>query len=169
MKSVEKNSANVIVADAKRDYFGRFARWSARLAGRPASFFLAVSVVIVWLCSGPVFGFSDSWQLVINTSTTIITFLMVFVIQSAQNRDSQAIQLKLDELLRSVKGAHTALLDIEKLSEAELDCLKNKYEALASSARAAVQKGRTDLGSPEVCISLSKGEERAASTESREK
>ena len=128
------------------------------MAGRPASFFLAVSVVVVWLCSGPVFGFSDSWQLVINTGTTIVTFLMVFVIQSAQNRDGQAIQLKLDELLRSVKGAHTALLDIEKLSEEELDRLKSKYEQLASKARSAVQKGQTDLGSPEVCVSLRNGE-----------
>ena len=152
MNNVEVKSDN-IVGETKRDYFGRFARSSARLAGRPLSFFLAVSVVIVWLCSGPVFGFSDSWQLVINTGTTIVTFLMVFVIQNAQNRDGQAIQLKLDELLRSIKGAHTALLDIEKLSEEELDTLRNKYEKLASNARAALQKGQTDVDCPEVCVS----------------
>jgi len=136
------------------NYFCRFARWSARASGRPFTFGLAIFVIVVWAVTGPIFGFSDTWQLVINTGTTIVTFLMVFLIQNAQNRDSQAIQLKLNELLRSVKGAHTALLDIEELSEGELDVLKREYEDLASSARKALRNGQTDEGCPQVRVNI---------------
>jgi low affinity Fe/Cu permease len=130
--------------------FNQFARQSARWTGRPISFVLAVFVILLWLITGPIFGFSDTWQLVINTATTIITFLMVFLIQSTQNRDSEAVQLKLDELLRSTPGAHNALLDIEELSEEELDELKDCYATLAKRATARVREGRSDFGTPDI-------------------
>lgn len=130
--------------------FHGFARQSARWTGRPVAFMLAALVIVVWLVSGPVFGFSDTWQLVINTGTTIITFLMVFLIQSTQNRDSEAVQLKLDELLRSTPGAHNALLDIEELSEEELDEIKGCYSALARKAASEIHQGKSDIGTPEV-------------------
>ncbi|MGE0348338.1 low affinity iron permease family protein [Hydrogenophaga sp.] len=112
-------------------------------------FTLAVALILVWLVTGPLFGFSDTWQLVINTGTTIITFLMVFLIQNTQNRDTQAIQLKLDELIRATQGAHNALLDLEELEEEELDAFRVKYEALATEARALLQRGEKDTDSPE--------------------
>jgi low affinity Fe/Cu permease len=96
---------------------------------------MAVSVVAAWAVTGPLFGFSDTWQLVINTGTTIITFLMVFLIQSTQNRDSEAMQVKLDELIRVTQGAHKALLDLEELEEEELDRVKAGYEDIAEQAR----------------------------------
>src|ERR671918_358063 len=95
-----------------KSWFTRFARWTSRMAGKPGTFFLAVLTIVVWAVSGPLFGFSDTWQLVINTGTTIITFLMVFLIENTQNRDSEAMQVKLDELIRTLEGAHNALLDI---------------------------------------------------------
>jgi len=129
--------------------FLKFARTSARWSGRPLTFGLAVLVVLGWLVTGPLFNFSDTWQLVINTGTTIVTFLMVFLIQNTQNRDSEAIQLKLDELLRAIPGAHTALLDIEELSEEELDRLKGIYASLAKKALEDVRSGKSDLGTPD--------------------
>jgi low affinity Fe/Cu permease len=120
------------------------------VSGHPAVFFIAVLVIVVWAATGPVFHFSDTWQLVINTSTTIVTFLMVFLIQNTQNRDSEAVQLKLDELIRAVEGAHNALLCIEELTEAELDRIKARYEQLAQRAREDLKQGRQDTGRPDV-------------------
>lgn len=115
--------------------FTRFARWTSRAAGSPYAFAGAVAVVVLWGLSGPVFGFSDTWQLVINTGTTIVTFLMVFAIQASQNRDSEAIQVKLDELIRSIAGARNNLLDLEEMEEGEIERLRRKYRDLAAEAR----------------------------------
>jgi low affinity Fe/Cu permease len=131
-------------------WFVRFAKWTSRITGRPVAFLIAVTVILVWAGTGPVFGFSDTWQLVINTGTTIITFLMVFLIQNTQNRDAEAIQVKLDELIRAVQGAHTVLLDLEELEDAELDRIRANYEKLAERARADLRKGILDTGVPEV-------------------
>src|SRR5215467_12959932 len=114
-------------------YFNRFANWTAHVSGKPIAFALAVAVVLVWAITGPLFGFSDTWQLVINTGTTIVTFLMVFLIQSTQNRDTQALQLKLDELIRLSKGGHNALLDLEEMEEEELDHIKKSYLSIAQN------------------------------------
>ena len=121
----------------------------ARFCGRPRVFVLAVAIIAAWLLTGPIFGFSDTWQLVINTGTTIITFLMVFLIQNTQNRDTEAIQVKLDELIRATQGAHNALLDLEVLEEENLDAFRAKYQALASAARAELRRGMKDTGTPE--------------------
>ena len=137
------------VPQRQRALFTRFARWASCHAGRPTAFLLAVVILVVWAISGPIFGFSDTWQLIINTGTTIITFLMVFLIQNTQNRDSEAIQVKLDELIRSNKGAHNALLDLEELEEEELDRIRDDYEKLAESARRTIQK-RKSKRSPKV-------------------
>jgi len=131
-------------------FFGRVAKSISRATGHPIAFILALTVVVVWAVSGPLFGFSDTWQLVINTSTTIATFLMVFLIQNTQNRDTAALQLKLDELVRVTKGAHLALLDLEELTEKELESVRNNYEKLAKEARANLKKGKADTGSPDV-------------------
>jgi low affinity Fe/Cu permease len=120
--------------------FNGFAKWTARSAGHPSTFGLAVTVILIWAVTGPLFGFSDSWQLVINTSTTIVTFLMVFLIQNTQNRDSAAMQIKLDELIRALKGAHNELVDLEDMSEEELELMKAHYTRLASQARAKLGK-----------------------------
>jgi len=101
-------------------------------------------LIAVWAISGPLFGFSDTWQLVINTSTTVITFLMVFLIQSTQNRDAEATQVKLDELIRSIEGAHLALLDLEELEDAELDQIRRRYRDLAKRARIDLRQGKED-------------------------
>ncbi|WP_449447760.1 low affinity iron permease family protein [Thermomonas brevis] len=130
--------------------FNRLAKWASRASGRPLAFVLALSVVLVWILTGPLFGFSDTWQLVINTGTTIVTFLMVFLIQNAQNRDTEAIQLKLDELIRATRGAHNALLDLEELEEQELDAFRLRYVALAKAARECRASDETDRGTPEV-------------------
>ena len=122
----------------------------ARMAGRPMAFFLAILCIVLWAVLGPIFRFSDTWQLVINTATTIITFLMVFVIQNTQNRDSEAMQLKLDELIRATKGCHNAVLDIEELSEEELDRLKKDYADLAREALKRIRSGKSDCDTPEV-------------------
>ncbi|HEY0003227.1 MAG TPA: low affinity iron permease family protein [Pyrinomonadaceae bacterium] len=133
-------------ATKSTSWFTRFAKITARATGQPAAFITAVTVIIVWAISGPIFGFSDTWQLVINTGTTIITFLMVFLIQNTQNRDSEAIQVKLDELLRVMEGAHNALLDLEELDEKELDKIRASYEKLAERARKDLAKGKRDTG-----------------------
>jgi low affinity Fe/Cu permease len=116
-------------------WFAQFAKTTARTAGHAGTFGVAVVVVLIWATTGPIFHFSDTWQLVINTGTTIVTFLMVFLIQNTQNRDSVAMQVKLDELLRALKGAETAMADLEDLTEAELDAFKEHYAQLAAAAR----------------------------------
>lgn len=130
-------------------WYSRFAKDAAHFCGRPRVFVLAVGVIAVWIVTGPLFRFSDTWQLVINTGTTIVTFLMVFLIQNTQNRDTEAIQLKLDELIRATQGAHNALLDLEELEIEELDAFRIKYLALASAARTELIRGVQDTGTPE--------------------
>ncbi|MDP3796095.1 MAG: low affinity iron permease family protein [Polaromonas sp.] len=130
-------------------WYSRFAKAAAHFCGRPRVFVLAVAIIAVWVVTGPLFGFSDTWQLVINTGTTIITFLMVFLIQNTQNRDTEAIQVKLDELIRATQGAHNALLDLEELEEENLDAFRARYEALAKAARAELKRGLRDTGTPE--------------------
>lgn len=128
-----------------RSMFTRFAKWASRMAGRPVTFAIAVSAIVVWAAAGPAFGFSDRWQLAINSTTTIITFLMVFLIQNTQNRDSEAMQVKLDELIRAIEGAHNALLDLEELEQDDLDRIRDGYEKLAEQARAGLREARPDI------------------------
>jgi len=130
-------------------WYSRFAKAAARFCARPRVFVLAVVVIAIWVVTGPIFGFSDTWQLVINTGTTIVTFLMVFLIQNTQSRDTEAIQLKLDELIRATQGAHNALLDLEELEEGKLEAFRVKYQALAAAARAELGHGANDTGTPE--------------------
>ena len=125
------------------------AKAVSRISGRPGTFLLAVGVIVVWIVTGPLFGFSDTWQLVINTGTTIITFLMVFLIQNTQTQDTLAIQLKLDELIRATNGAHNALLDLEELEEAELNAFRDRYESLAGLARVGLAQGIADTDTPD--------------------
>ena len=132
-----------------RAWYSRLAKIAAKISGRPATFVLALSVLIVWAVTGPLFHFSDTWQLVINTGTTIVTFLMVFLIQNTQNRDTEAIHIKLDELIRATQGAHNALLDLEELEERTLDEFRARYIALAQAARARRAQGDFDTDTPE--------------------
>ena len=118
-----------------QSWFSSFSKKTARATGRPAAFGIAAAVILVWAITGPMFKFSDTWQLVINTGTTIVTFLMVFLIQCTQNRDSEAVQVKLDELIRAVEGAQNSLLDLEELEEEDLDQIREKYQRLAKAAR----------------------------------
>ena len=134
----------------RRSVFDRFANSISRFTGHPVAFAVAAAIIGVWIIGGPIFGFSDTWQLVINTATTIVTFLMVFLIQNTQNRESSAIQLKLDELIRSSRGAHTALLDLEELSESELEAFRNKYVHIAQEARDELRRGHSDEGTPRI-------------------
>lgn len=136
----------------KLSWFTRMAKAASRFTGRPLCFALAAGVVLVWAITGPIFKFSNTWQLVINTGTTIITFLMVFLIQNTQNRDTQALQVKLDELIRATKGAHNALLDLEELEEKDLQGFKDSYEALAERARNCDPSDDDESGSPEVAV-----------------
>src|SRR5690348_5532557 len=130
--------------------FTRFSKWTARATGNPMTFAMALGVIIVWAVTGPIFHWSDTWQLVVNTGTTIITFLMVFLIQSTQNRDSEAVQVKLDELLRVTPGAHNVLLNLEELEEHELERIRQVYVKLSQKAREGVEGGRSDKGVPEI-------------------
>ena len=136
----------------KKSWFNLFAKSAARFSGRPVTFIFALAVIVVWGVTGPLFKFSDTWQLVINTSTTIITFLMVFLIQNTQNRDAEAIQIKLDELIRVTKGAHTVLLDLEELDDRHLMKIKQCYEEIAAKSREALKRGKKDTGTPFVHI-----------------
>lgn len=140
--------------------FTTFAKWTSHWSGSPPAFGLALGVVVVWAISGPLFGFSDTWQLVINTGTTVVTFLMVFLIQNTQNRDAQAIQVKLDELIRCTNGAHNALLNLEELEESELREYCSEYVKIAERARAALRRGKSDTGTPEVQPSKKKTKQR---------
>jgi low affinity Fe/Cu permease len=130
--------------------FTHFTKWTARATGRPSAFVIAAAIVVVWALTGPIFGYSDTWQLVINTSTTVVTFLMVFLIQSTQNRDTEAAQVKLDELIRVVDGAHNALLDLEELEEKELDAICARYRQIAKRAREDLRRGVRDTGVAEI-------------------
>lgn len=133
-----------------RHWFTVFAKWTARISGQPWAFAAAVGIVVVWAATGPIFKYSDTWQLVINTGTTIVTFLMVFLIQNTQNRDTGAMQTKLDELIRAIEGAHNALLDLEELDEAEIEHIRRDYRRLAATAREAIAKGMMDTERAEV-------------------
>lgn len=134
---------------ARGNWYSEFAKATAHFCGRPRVFVLAILVIVIWIITGPIFAFSDTWQLIINTGTTIITFLMVFLIQNTQNRDTKAIQLKLDELIRATQGAHNALLDLEELEEEQLEQFRMRYEALASEARKRLEQGDKDTDTPE--------------------
>ena len=137
-------------ATGPRAAFSRFAKRCANAMGHPWAFGGALLIVIAWAVIGPLFGYSDTWQLVINTGTTIVTFLMVFLIQNTQNRDSAAIQLKLDELIRATRGAHNALLDLEELTQEELNEFLRTYQRLADAGRQRVRQGWRDTGTPDV-------------------
>ena len=116
-------------------WFPRFAKAAATAAGTPAAFAIAAMTILVWAATGPIFGYSDTWQLIINTGTTIVTFLMVFLIQNTQTRDTEALQLKLDELIRANKGARNLLLDLENMDDEHLEELRKRYEKLAKKAK----------------------------------
>ena len=132
----------------KSTWFTRVAKKTAHYTGRPIAFGLAAATILIWLITGPIFDYSDTWQLIINTGTTVITFLMVFLIQNTQNRDTAAIQIKLDELIR-VSVAHNALMDLEELEESELEQFRKKYQKLAAAARKQIKAGDLDIDSPD--------------------
>ena len=129
--------------------FHKFARTVVRTSGHPMAFGLAIGIIVIWALTGPLFRFGNTWLLVINTVASIITFLMIFLIRNAQNRESEAVQLKLDELIRATKEAHNSLLDIEELSEEELDRIKARFERLARKAREGSNAGQTEFIPPE--------------------
>lgn len=122
--------------------FRRFSQITSRYAGHPVTFGVALTMVLAWAVTGPMFDYSAEWQLVINTGTTIVTFLMVFLIQNAQNRDTESIQIKLDELIRAVKDADNAVMDLGRMDEAELEALRGYYERLGRNAGCALEKRR---------------------------
>jgi low affinity Fe/Cu permease len=126
------------------DFSTTVTRWT----GGSLAFATAAAIIVIWGVSGPIFGFSDTWQLVINTGTTIVTFLMVFLIQNTQNRDSEALQIKIDELIRATEGAHNALLDLEEIEGHEFDKIRMTYSKLAKQARADLREGMSDTGCP---------------------
>jgi low affinity Fe/Cu permease len=137
-------------ASSRRSWFTRFANGASRATGKPVTFVLALVIVAVWAVTGPMFGFSDTWQLIINTGTTIVTFLMVFLIQNTQNRDSEAMHVKMDELIRALEGAHNALLDLEELDDRTLDTIRGRYRKLAEKARDDILAGKLDIGCEDV-------------------
>jgi low affinity Fe/Cu permease len=134
----------------KKSWFLKFSNALAQIAGHASTFVIAVLLVLAWAISGPLFHFSDTWQLVINTSTTIVTFLMVFLIQNTQNRDTAAMQIKLDELIRAVDQAHNALLDLEELDEKDLGRFRERYEKLARDARDDLRDASREIDLPSV-------------------
>lgn len=149
-KLTQQEAASSSSALRSTSRFSRFARAIARATGRPSAFALAAGIIVVWAVTGPLFGFSDTWQLVINTGTTIVTFLMVFLIQNTQDRDAEAVQVKLDELIRATKGAHNTLLNLEDMEASELDALRQRYTALAEQARLALEQGQQDTDAPDI-------------------
>ncbi|MGE7469580.1 low affinity iron permease family protein [Bosea sp. NPDC003192] len=132
--------ATKVAALGNRSVFTRLSQATAHWAGKPQTFFVALAIIVVWAASGPFFSFNDTWQLVINTSTTIVTFLMVFIIQNSQNRDTAAMQIKLDELINKLEGAREELLDLEELDEDKLEEMRAEFEELARKARALREK-----------------------------
>jgi low affinity Fe/Cu permease len=134
----------------RRSHFSRFAARAARAVGHPLSFATACAAIVAWGVAGPLFHFSDTWQLAINTATTVVTFLMVFLVQNTQNRDGAAVQLKLDEVIRAIHGAHNALIDLEELTDEELVELRRRYQNLAETARENLRKGLQDTSAEEI-------------------
>jgi len=134
--------------------YSNFAKATSRFCGHPGVFVLAVFSIFGWIITGPIFRFSDTWQLVINTATTIITFLMVFLIQTTQNRDTEAIQMKLDELIRATRGAHNTLLDIEDMDDIQMEEIRHRYQLLAKLARESLAAGSLDTDTPDFTSSI---------------
>ncbi len=134
----------------ERKLFTRISKAAASYSGKPTTFGLAIFLILIWLVTGPMFNYSDTWQLIINTSTTVVTFLMVFLIQNTQNRDTGAIQIKLDELIRATQGAHNALLDLEELEEEEICRVRDNYQKMAVSAREDLKNGKIDTEMPDI-------------------
>ena len=134
------HTGDVMRPTKARSRFTRLTKWTAHAAGRPPTFTLAVAIILLWAITGPLFQFSDTWQLVINTGTTIVTFLMVFLIQATQNRDGEAVQVKLDEIIRSIGQAKNELLDLEELEEADLELIRDEYREIAKRARHETRK-----------------------------
>ncbi len=130
------------MSSSNLSWFTRAAKWASRAAGRPSTFIGAVVIILLWAITGPLFHFSDTWQLVINTGTTIITFLMVFLIQNTQNRDTDALQIKLDELLRAVDAAKNTMIDLEELDDNELEAIREDYLKLARKAHAKIKRSK---------------------------
>jgi low affinity Fe/Cu permease len=126
--------------------FSKFSKWVSKILGLSSTFAFSVILIVVWLLSGPLYHFSDSWQLIINTTTTIVTFLMVFLIQNTQNRDTIAIHLKLDEIIRAMSNTHNQLLKVEELSDDDLEKMLKCYENLADEVQKRVKKGLPDKG-----------------------
>jgi low affinity Fe/Cu permease len=141
-KALSRNSPSPAPQNSHQNYFERFAVCVAHLAGRPAAFLIALAVIILWSLSGPLFGFSDTWQLIINTSTTIITFLMVFLIQNTQNRDTTALQIKLDALIFANRGTKNQLAAAEHMSDSDLEKLHDEYRKRAEQALDVLQHRR---------------------------
>ena len=127
-----------------KPWFTHLAKWTARMSGRPITFAMALGVIVVWAFTGPLFGFGDTWQLVVNTGTTIVTFLMVFLIQNTQNRDTEALQLKLDELIRVNDKARNRLLRLEELTEEEMEQVKTTFTRLAQSSPPLSEEGQAE-------------------------
>jgi low affinity Fe/Cu permease len=134
----------------RHSFFTSFANHTARAAGHHLTFVIAVLVILGWAITGPIFGFSDTWQLIINTGTTIVTFLMVFLIQNTQNRDSTAMHLKLDEIIRALDGAHNTLLNLEELEDKELEAIHKRYVALAERAQDALERDDMEAAAADI-------------------
>jgi low affinity Fe/Cu permease len=141
-KDPVSRASNQITLETKGDTFGKFAASASAWLGSKLAFVGAITVIVVWAVTGPIFHYSDTWQLVINTGTTIITFLMVFLIQNTQNRDARAINLKLNELIHSIDAAGNQMMDIEKLSDEELDVMQARYEKIRSEWVERNQRGK---------------------------